>query len=101
MIQIHYRMREIDSVAFDNAVAACKKQITIAPEAIKAFLQAYLVHRLPAHVGYTQLAIILEKKQRYDEAIQLCKQAQQQGWNGDWDKRIERCQVKMSKKAND
>ena len=43
------------------------------------------------HTGYEQLAIILEKQREYDEAIDLCKQAQKQTWSGEWDKRIERC----------
>lgn len=51
---------------------------------------------LPSHTGYEQLAIILEKQKKYKEAINLIKQAQSEGWNGDWDKRIERCQKKAS-----
>ncbi len=52
---------------------------------------------LPSHVGYKQLAIILEKEKKYDKAIALCNQAKREGWNDDWDKRIERCEKKLKK----
>jgi DNA invertase Pin-like site-specific DNA recombinase len=53
---------------------------------------------LPSHVGYKQLAIILEKRGQFDEAIKVAKQAKSQGWNGDWDKRIARCESKLDRK---
>ncbi len=45
---------------------------------------------LPSHKGYEQLAIILNKQGKDDEAIKLCNEAKNQGWAGDWDKRIAR-----------
>lgn len=99
MIQLYYRMRDAEPTALDKAIEACKKQISLAPKAAKEFRREYPNNPLPAHVGYTQLAIVLEKRKEYVEAIHLCKQAQSQGWNEEWEKRIERCQAKLDKIA--
>lgn len=99
MIEIHYRMRNDDETAFDRAVDACEKQILLAPKAAKAFMRDPYMPNLPAHVGYKQLAIIREKQKDYDGAIQLCCRAKEQGWDGDWEKRIERYTAKASKMA--
>jgi hypothetical protein len=52
---------------------------------------------LPAHRGYQQLSIILEKRANFREVIVLCARAQKEGWSGDWEQRIERCRKKMAK----
>jgi hypothetical protein len=46
-------------------------------------------------VGYQQLAIILEKDGILEEAVALCQQALDGGWNGDWEKRIARCRERI------
>jgi len=101
-IQIFYRQRDRDPEAFNEAVEACQKQIGLAPKSARAFKEAVIGEEhgkgesaLPGHVGYRQLAIIREKQKDYIEAIRLSKQAKKQGWNGDWDKRIARCEKKM------
>ena len=53
---------------------------------------------LPQHLGFRQLAIILEKRGEFEEAIQISKRAQAQGWNGDWEKRIARCDARIAKR---
>ena len=50
---------------------------------------------LPAHAGFTQLAIIRDKQKRYTDAIELCVEAKRQGWADNWDKRIARYQKKV------
>lgn len=97
MIEVFYRSRELDPSALDLAVQACIKQIALAPQAAKAFKKEYKGQPLPEHRGYEQLAIVREKEKNYTEVIRLCQQAKQQGWNGDWDKRIARCQEKLSR----
>jgi tetratricopeptide (TPR) repeat protein len=97
MIQSAYKARESDPAALDAAIDACEKQIANAPRAAKAFKREYPTAPLPAHTGYTQLAIIREKQKDYREAIRLASQAKKQGWNDDWDKRIERCKAKLQK----
>ncbi len=95
--EIFYRERVSNPEALAIAVHACKEQIELAPEAAAAFLKEYPLQALPAHGGYRQLRIILEKQGRYDDAIRLCVQAKQQGWADDWNKLIE---TLKKKKAN-
>ncbi len=50
-----------------------------------------------SHAGFDRLAINYERDKRFEDAIAVCQEAKRQGWNGDWDKRIERCQAKLLK----
>jgi hypothetical protein len=97
MIQAFYRSRELDPTALNDAVIACQKQIAIAVKVARLLKNEYPGEQLPAHVGYKQLAIILEKEQKYSEVIRLMKNAIAQGWNGDWENRIERCEKKLQR----
>jgi len=92
-ITIYYRRRE-NPIYLDKAIKACNKQIELGEKAIKAFK---VIGYIPSHTGFKQLAIILEKQKKYDEAIKLCIKAKKQGWGGDWDKRIERYSKKLNK----
>lgn len=96
-IEAFYRSRDIDPSALNLAVEACEHQIALASQAAKAFKREYKGQPLPAHQGYEQLAIVREKEKNYGEVIRLCQQAKQQGWNGNWDKRIARCEEKQQK----
>lgn len=96
-IEIFYRVRDIEPSALETAIQACEQQIEIASEVAKCMMEDYPEGSLPSHVGYKQLAIVYEKQKRYIDAVHLCQQAKEQGWNGDWDKRIERCKRKMNK----
>ncbi len=96
LITLYYRDRD-QADYYDKALAYCRAQIKIQAVAAKAFLKEYPKQPMPSHVGYEQLAIVLEKEKRYQEAIDLAKEAKQNGWAGDWDKRIERCQKKLAK----
>lgn len=99
MIEIYYKDRE-DPAMLEAAIAACEKQIAIAPQVAKAMKDAYPKSALPKHHGYKQLAIILEGKNTA-EALRLCQQAKSQGWDGDWDKRIENCQQRLAKASKE
>lgn len=94
---IYYRERETNPEAMGKAIQACREQIAMASEAAKAFLKEYSEQVLPAHVGYRQLRIILEKLGKFDEAIELCEQAKSQGWADDWDKQVETLKKKKVK----
>lgn len=96
-IEIFYRARDFEPFALDVAIKACDQQIAIAPQVAKLMRKEYPESPLPSHVGYKQLAIFYEKQKRYADAVQLCQQAKGQGWNGDWDKRADRCQKKINK----
>jgi tetratricopeptide (TPR) repeat protein len=96
-LEFYYRFRKNDPESLNIAIETCKEQIKLAPQAILSFKKEYEDENLPRHVGYEQLAIILEKQKKYDEVIDLCEQAKREDWNGEWDKRIERCIKKKSK----
>jgi tetratricopeptide (TPR) repeat protein len=96
MVKTYYKDRDTVSGSLEKAVAACEKQISIAPEASAAFKKEPGFGKgLPAHTGYEQLAIIRDKQGDYAEAIRLSQQAKSQKWAGDWDKRIARYQKKL------
>ena len=96
MVQIYYKDRDKPEY-MAKAVHACRQQIALAPEAARAFRAEYGDSPLPAHRGYEQLAIILEKEGRFQDAIALSRQAESEGWSGDWRRRIERCEKKLAK----
>jgi len=98
--EIYYKEREITPGALEEAMKACREQISIAPLAAQAFQKAYPWQSLPAHGGYTQLSIILKKQGDYKKIIELCGQAKKQGWAGDWDRRIEEAKKKLAMLAN-
>jgi len=93
-IQIYYRNRDDDEFALSLAIEACKQQIGISGKAKEAFIKEMGLP-LPGHVGYKQLCIIMEKQKNFEEVIRFSKIAKEQGWSGDWDKRIEKCKKKM------
>lgn len=95
-IEIYYRHRNRDQNALNEAIKACKQQIEIAPQAASAFNKEYKDSPLPTHRGYEQLAIIEEKEKKFNSVIDLAKKAMAQGWNGDWEKRIERGTKKVN-----
>jgi hypothetical protein len=97
MIEVYYRDRGSELSALKAALRACQQQIQLAPRAAQAFRTAYPGQSLPSHAGFTQLAIIREKQHNYLDAISLAHQAKEQGWAGDWDKRIARCQRRQDK----
>lgn len=95
-IQAFYARRDEDSKYLEMAIEACKKQIAMSKDAACAFLHDNPpFERLPSHVGYKQLCIILNKQGKYSEEINLAEKAKNEGWAGDWDNRIERSRKKL------
>ena len=98
MIRVYYRDRKRDEDTLDLAIQACQKQIALAPHLIRERPKDW-GNDLPAHRGFQQLAVILERDNDYEGTISLCEQALQQGWAGDWGKRIARCQKRMNRQS--
>lgn len=94
-IEVYYRDRNMPG-GLDLAIEACQRQINIATQAAVAFKKEF-EGGLPTHKGFEQLAIILEKSKNFAEAIALCEKAIEQGWTGDWEKRIQRNKQKADK----
>lgn len=93
-IRFYYADRE-NKESMKKAIEACRKQIDIAPSAAENFNR--FQGRMPEHTGYKQLAIILDKQNKYDEAIKICNQAQSEGWASDWIPRIARYEKAKAK----
>jgi tetratricopeptide (TPR) repeat protein len=100
--------------AVEKSIGICQELIDISEKARAEWLRTMTagaenrkkmglgdgkVGDLPYHPGYKQLAIIYEKRGEFDEAIKVARQAQSQGWNGDWEKRIARCESKIAKRS--
>jgi len=96
-IIIYYRQRDKIPGMLEKAIEACRKQIDLSSKAAQLFKDKYLNQSLPCHAGYDQLVIIYSKQSKYKEAIDLCKQAKEQGWRGDWDRRIKRYEKKLNR----
>jgi hypothetical protein len=82
-----------NQASLQEAIDACLKQIELSDKAKEVFVKKY--HLLPRHEGYDQLCIIYEKQKKYNEVIELAKQAKRQDWKGEWDDRIDRCNKKL------
>lgn len=95
MIRLHYTWREHVFDAQDTAFAVCYKQARIAPLAAQVFRERCPGRPLPSHVGYELMATILAKQGDLAQAIEVCKQAQSQGWPGNWTWRIQRLARQM------
>jgi len=96
LIQIYYRDRDKDDF-YAKAIEYCKRQIKMQSQASAKFKQEYPNQALPAHVGYEQYSIVLEKEKKYSEVISLSEEANRNGWAGSWKERIERCKKKLAK----
>ena len=95
-LEIYYKDRKTPGY-LEAAVEACNQQIALSVKAAQEFRREYRGSQLPSHKGYQQLAIIFEKQGKFDETIELCCKAKEQGWAGDWEKRIERCRRKSDR----
>lgn len=95
MIRLHSRWKEHFADALDLAFAACHKQIRLAPRAAQAFRERSPGEALPTHLGYLHAANRLEQQNAYLRAIEICRQAESEGWSGNWSWRIHRMAKKL------
>lgn len=93
MIEDAYRRRQQNPEVLESTVAACQKQIELAPLAARAFRREYPGEPLPGHVGFQELVDIHERQGNYAEAVRVAKDALGQGWAGGWESRILELQV--------
>ncbi len=95
MIRLYTRWKDHFANAADLIFAACHKQIQLAPEAARLLQEAHPGEPLPIHLGYQQASMQLEQDGAWQPALDLCKQAQAAGWNGNWSWRIQRLARKL------
>lgn len=79
-----------------RCIAACEQQIALGSLAAEEFKREF-PGPLVEHCGYRRLAMLYEQAGEYDKSIHVCKEASRQGWAGDWDNRIARCQGRLLK----
>jgi hypothetical protein len=101
-IQLFYSNRDNFPDAFDLAINACEDQIAISREAKTAFQNDPVFSNQhndsgkTEHTGFKRLCIIYEQKGKWGEVVRLSQMAKEQDfWEGDWDKRIEKAQKKL------
>lgn len=94
-IKHYYQKRNIDARYYNLAKEYCFRQIDLSDEIRTAFRKESGGAELPRIRGNTQIAIILEKEKAYKDAMTICVQAKENGWEGDWDKRIARLEKKV------
>ena len=99
IIRIHLRWKGEFRDALDLAFAACYRQMRISAQVIEVFHERYPDTPLPAHLGYSHAASILEQQSRYAPAMEICRQAQTEGWSGDWSWRIQRMARELSERT--
>ena len=98
-IRVYYPDRASGPVAFASAIAACERQIALAPSAAARLHEVNPGAPLPEHLGFKQLAIIREKQGRFADAIALAQQAEAGGWAGDWAGRVARIERRRARRA--
>lgn len=91
MIDMH---KEVAGAMFDAGLGRVQPEATqrLSDQVIHTELGPQV---LPGHPGFKQLAIIHEKQKEFQAALDLCIEARDAGWAGDWDKRIERLEKKL------
>ena len=92
----HYRWRDHDSFALEEAVKSFQRQIGLGATLAKHFSEETNWGFMPAHAGYRQLRIIEEKRGNWTLARALCEQAKAEGWWDDWDHHIARIDKKLA-----
>ncbi|GAB1136983.1 MAG: hypothetical protein WManBPW_30290 [Shewanella algae] len=119
LIKHHYRLRQ-NPAHYNKAKELCLLQISISRQAASAFKKPPKPHgmnmkkfeellghtpvgydtpqMMPSHIGYKQLAIILEKEGELESALELTEKALKQGWTNDSDKCITKLTVKLDKR---
>jgi hypothetical protein len=95
-IELLYKWRD-DNDILNEIINVCKQQIAISNEVKSQFIKENKREPLPFHKGFEQLAIIEEKRNNYQHAIDISTKAMKEGWFGEWENRIERCNKKLSK----
>lgn len=100
MIHLYCKWRDHFFDAVDLIFGACHKQIAMAPEVAQVLRDQDPKTPLPIHAGFQMMVVLLEKEEAYAQAIELCKQARFQGWEGNWTWRIGSLAQKLGQQGN-
>lgn len=114
-IEHYYKLRDKEEGALDKCVKLCKEDIEISSEVLRLMKNnrtfkhydesGKLIFTPPHFPSFKKLAIIYDKQERYEEAIEVCKIAMQynlkDGTKGGFEGRITRLKNKLNKKRAD
>jgi hypothetical protein len=92
-----YKLRQ-DPAWLEVTVWAAKQQVALAPRTAPAMRREF-GGAIPAHRGFERLVILADKAGDDAEVIRLCSLAHQQGWNGDWERRLSKAHERIARKA--
>ena len=91
-----YKLRNDDAQWLEIVVWAAKAQVDMARQVAEAMEKDYPAGVLPSHAGYERLTILADKAGDDHEVIRLSELAQSQGWDGKWDRRIEKARKRLA-----
>lgn len=95
-IKLYYKQRDQRPDALEKCKQHCERDIELFPK----FMEAYDDDTPPRIPAFQQLAIILEKEGKYDEAIEVCEKALEyglkDGTKGGFEGRIEKYRKKLA-----
>lgn len=100
MIQTYLKRGETEALAMSLALQASHQMIAIAPYVKWHWTQTYN-RPLPDHLGFETIAGTLEEQGQFVKAKKVCLNAKYQGWAGDWDTRIARCEQHIATKEQE
>ena len=93
LINLYYKQRDERDDAIEECIKYCKKDIEIADDFVDEFGE------VPVIPSFKRLAIIYEKQERYEDAVDVCEQALKfgttDGTKGGFEGRKERLRKKM------
>ncbi len=93
LIEVYYKQRDDREDAIEKCIEYCKRDIEITDDFVDEFGE---VPRIPS---FKRLAIIYEKQERYEDALDICNQALRvgttDGTKGGFKSRKERIRKKM------
>lgn len=94
-IELYFKFRFQDNFALDEAILACKDQISLSSQAKLAFKKEYKGELLPCHTGFETLIKIEMQKGNFESALELALTANKEKWFGDWKEIIKECKLEM------
>ena len=84
MIRLHTKWRDHCLDGLDLIFGACHKQVALSTLAAAALRELRPEAPLPTHLGFQVMAKLLEQEGSYTKALEMCKEARDQGWAGNW-----------------
>jgi hypothetical protein len=96
----HMNMLDVMKNDYAQRRPAADEMVAIAPQVARYLREQFPQESIGPHPGFQRLAIDAEAAGDFRRAIELCQQALDQGWEGDWERRIKRYTTAWRKRAD-